>query len=91
MALFQQPRDCSGLLSEASISAQGCFVGEYAERRQCKQADSCGAACAGSSVRKSAMRKRRQVHDAHCPFSSIKRQKTIKLFLHVTLLCKNLL
>lgn len=43
MALFQQPRDGSGLLSEASVSAQGCFVGEYAEHRQCKQADSCGA------------------------------------------------
>lgn len=77
VAPSQQPRGGPGMLSEASVSAWACFVSECAEGWQCKQAGSCG-----SFVRKSDVRKRRQLHDAHYPFPSIKRQKTINLFLH---------
>lgn len=49
------------------------------------------AVCIGSLGSKCDVRKRRQLHHAHYPFSPIKWQKSIELFLHITLPCKNLL
>lgn len=58
VALFQQPRDAAEVLSEAFFLSPGCFMSEFAEYWQCRQAVSCGAAWAGSLVTKSIMRKK---------------------------------
>lgn len=78
VALFQQSRDAAEVLSESFSFSPGCFMSEFAEYWQCRQAVSCLSWILSN---KNHHEEKRQLHNVAVPFPLQKGKKTLTCFL----------